>query len=125
MSLGGAAGSALQLQAATPAAGFALTAGTPTLLTWTPPNDGKQHRFIITASMHVTVATTGGEVDADFTLPDGTATSEQIYTATQGTGAPWPNDVSRVVKAGAAVTVVQSSPVTAGAALVWAEIWGS
>lgn len=124
MSLGGAGGG-LSLQAATPAAGFALTGGTPTLLTWTPPADGKQHRVKIFASMHVTVATTGGEVDVDFNLPDGTGTSEQIYTASQGTGAPWPNEVSRVVQGGTPVTVVQSSALTAGAALVWVEVWGS
>ena len=50
----------MQLVATTGVNGFALQNGTPTILTWTPPNDGQVHRVLLIAQENVTVAETGG-----------------------------------------------------------------
>ena len=44
------------LLASTPAAGFALINGTTTILSWTAPADGKNHRLSVFASAHISSA---------------------------------------------------------------------
>ena len=122
---------ALQLQAATPVAGVALVNGTPTILIWTAPADGKQHRFMVFASMNVTVTEVGGAVGVAFTTPDqGSLTNNAfpgLFTGAQGAGNNYAQAyaVSQVVKPGSTVVVAQTSALTSGAAVLWAEIWGS
>jgi hypothetical protein len=119
----------MSLLAATPAAGFTLTNGTPVIVSWTAPSDGKLHRVAVFASQDVTVATTGGQVVGSFNLPDGTNVAKTMFAATQGTGqnfpaaAGFPTQLN--VEAGQTVSVFQNSAVTAGTAVVWVELWGS
>ncbi len=111
-------------QAATVAAGFALQNATPTILTWTAPNDGALHRFTLVTVQHVTSAETGGAVSLSFTAPDGTAvTGVSVYAGGSGTGVSAAS-FDRLIQANTTVTVAQSSALTAGAALVWAQLWG-
>jgi hypothetical protein len=60
------------------------------------------------------------------TTPDGfTAGTVTIYSGASGTGVPAIQQPSQViVAAGSTVTLQQSSALTAGAATVWAELWG-
>lgn len=109
-----------------PLAGFALQNATPTIATWTAPNDGQNHRFAIIATQTVSSLETGGIVSVTFTAPDGTASTHTLYPGGSAAGETNPSTgFTRVCKAGTAVSVVQSSALTVGAAVVWAEIWGS
>lgn len=116
------------LLAATPAAGFPLVNATPTILSWTAPADGQLHRVIVFCNGHVTVGTTGGAVGINFTGPDGAAIANSILAGTQAashlniSGA---GNATFFVQAGTTVTLVQTSAMSAGAEVVWAELWGS
>jgi hypothetical protein len=114
-------------QAATPAAGFALVNATPTILTWTAPNDGLLHRFQVFAAENVTVGQTGGQVSVTYTLPDGTTSSvHALFGGGQTPGDNTPGqDFSITIKAGGTVTIAQTQAMSVGTAVVWAEIWGS
>lgn len=118
----------LGLLATTGVAGFALQNATPAILTWTAPADGNLHRVLVFANGDVTVATTGGAVGIALTLPDGTAVANSILAGTQGvshlniSGA---GNATFFVKAGTTVTLSQTSAMTAGAEVVYAELWGS
>lgn len=119
---------AMVQQAATPFAGYTLVNGTGNIITWAVPNDGRLHRFAVFASEDVISATTGGAVTVSWTLPDGTAASWVILPATQGaTGFVAAQNSSYLVlcRPGTTVTVTQSSALTGGSAVAWAEIWGS
>jgi hypothetical protein len=125
----GTAGGSLSLssKAATGIAGFALVNGTPTILSWTVPNDGNLHRFAIFGSLSVTENETGGNIGYAYVLPDGTQTSFELVAgnvnfAPSGEQAPFTN--LAIVAPGSLVTVSQSTALTAGAATLWAEIWG-
>jgi len=114
------------LLAATVPAGFPLTAGTPTIITWTPPADGKMHRIF--AILNLTAnAMTGGQVNVTFTDLAGNAQSRELVAAgSDSTGfatvfAPG----YFLVEGGQPVSVVQASGVSAGTATAWAELWGS
>lgn len=116
----------LVLQAATPVAGFALVNGTPNIIGWTAPNDGQQHRFTVFTIMDITAAETGGTVNVNFTMPNGVAAGYTILTGGAGAGQNFNQTTQTFIcKAGTAVTVVQATALTAGAATMWAEIWGS
>jgi len=115
----------LSLQTATPTAGFALQNGTPTILTWTVPNDGLTHRVMFIASLHVTSLETGGQVNASLSFPDGLANSPQLFAGGLSAGGQGINAIVRVIQAGSTVTVAQQSALTGGAATLWCEIWGS
>jgi hypothetical protein len=117
---------ALGLQAATPVAGFALQNGTPSILTWTTPNDGKQHRFLVLASLDVTSAETGGQVTVTYNTPDGGAGSHTLFSANTAGGVFTPVASFMIIcEANTTVTIAQATALTVGAATVWAEIWGS
>lgn len=111
-------------QAATAVAGFSLINGTTTILTWTPPNDGLQHRFIVPATLDVTVAETGGTLQVHLTAPDAGGLFKQLFAGGSGIGVQ-SNIISGIIQAGVALTVIQSAALTAGTAVLWAEIWGS
>lgn len=117
----------LQLMATTGLAGFALQNATPTIQSWTAPNDGNLHRAQIFAVQHVVSTETGGGVQVVYTLPDGTVAAP--HTALAGGAAAGDgilqNNLCILVQAGTTVTVKQASALTAGAAVVWAEIWAS
>jgi predicted RecA/RadA family phage recombinase len=121
----------LGLLAATPAAGVALVNGTPTILTWTAPGDGKNHRFLIVASMDITTLQVGGAVGVAFTTPDQGSNANNafpgLFTGAQAAGFNYAQvySLSGIVKSGSTVSIAQTSALTAGAAVMWAEIWGS
>lgn len=106
-------------------AGFALQNATPTVLSWTAPNDGKDHLLIVVAALHVTSAETGGQVSVNTTLPDGSGlNSGAFFAAGLGTGTN-ANSAMRIVQAGSTSTLTQSSALTAGASLLFAQIYGA
>ncbi len=118
-------GMGMTLLAATPVAGFALQNGTPTIITWTAPNDGALHRVLVLTTLHVTSTETGGQVNLTATLPDGTAVSSNIVNSGQATGVIARASSACFAEVNTAVSVVQQTALTAGAAVLWAEIWGS
>lgn len=112
------------LEASAGAAGFALQNATPTIATWTTPNDGKVHRALLIASLDVTSAATGGTISITYTMPDGNSHTSTVFATSQTAGGHIAvTGVS--VEANTAVSVTQSAALTAGAATLWAEIWGS
>jgi hypothetical protein len=121
----GNAGGPLALQAATPVGGFALQNGTPTILSWTAPNDGLLHRILVISNLHVTSGETGGAVSCAYSYPDGFGGLSSITPGTTGAGSVPGTFLARNIQAGSMVTIEQVSALTAGAATLWAEIWGS
>lgn len=115
---------ALALQAATPVAGYGLVNSIGNVITWAAPNDGQLHRFMAIVTLDVTVATTGGQIQVNCTLPDGSNGSQQVIAPTQATGVK-ENSLLAIVQAGATVAVRQNSAMSAGTATLWAEIWGA
>jgi hypothetical protein len=117
---------ALGLLAATPAAGFALQNATPTILTWTAPNDGNLHRVIVVGELIVTSGQTGGAVSLEFTDPGGTARTRTVWAGGLSSGYNnVPVGLLQTVEAGTTVSVVQTSAQSGGAATTWSELWGS
>lgn len=118
--------SGLKLLATTGVTGFALQNATPTILSWTAPNDGNLHRFVILSAISVIVSETGGTCIVACTNPDGTSASHTLTGGGSSVGdVQQGNFFNRVIKAGTTVTVSQSSALTLGQATIWAEIWGS
>lgn len=122
-SLAPAVPAALLLQAATPAAGFALVNGTPGIVSWTAPNDGSAHLAHVVSQQVVTSLETGGAVQLNYTSADGTARNLALYPGGGATGLSVLN-AERIVAPGSTVAIVQSSALTGGAAAVWAQVWG-
>ena len=115
----------LKLRAATPAAGYTLVNGTGGVVSWTAPADGNNHRFLVIASLDVTSAETGGAAGVNFTTPDGTSSPfQQLFAGGQAADA-YGAMLSAVIESGSTVYINQTSALTAGAAKLWAEIWGS
>lgn len=110
-------------------AGFALAGSTGTIRSWQAPADGNSHRVILIASLHVTSAETGGQVIFAVTLPDGTTDNKQMFGAGQSAGVYTPLDFScpqmQIIEPGSTVAITQNSALTAGAAVLFAELWGS
>jgi hypothetical protein len=116
----------MTLRAATLAAGYTLVNGTGAVITWDVPDDGALHWMAVFASLSVTSDLAGGEIDYAYVLPDGTA-SNWILVAAGGSAGPYNAPFSNLaaVEAGSTVTVSQATAKTAGAAVLWAGIWGS
>lgn len=116
--------STLSVQATTGTTGFTLANGTSTVLSWTAPNDGLLHRVLVHAGLHVTSTETGGAISLTITQPDGSIYPATMYAGGSGSGAVSGVTIAHPVKAGTAVVIAQSSALTAGAAIMWAEILG-
>lgn len=114
----------LSLLAATPVTGFALQDATPNLLTWTAPADGRLHRVFAIANYLVTSAATGGELLLQFTNPNGAFESVELVAGGGGTGFQTIFPSYYLCQANETVYLTQTA-LTAGAATVWAELWGS
>lgn len=108
--------------AATAAAGFALENATPTILSWKAPADGQVHRVMLTTALDVTAAETGGQITLQTVLPNGTAANPVAYPGGAAIGLGQ-YATERLVESGSTVSLVQSSALTAGAAVLWAQIW--
>jgi hypothetical protein len=116
------------LLAATPVAGIALVNGTPVILSWTAPNDGKLHRVMVAAAILVAVTEVGGLVQLQWTGPGaGSAQSSPVFAAALlgGTAAQPGAGPSVMVAPGSTVSLVQGAALTVGAATVYAEFWGA
>lgn len=110
--------------ATTGLAGFALQNATPTILTWTTPNDGAMHQFQLFLVLDVTSAETGGEIDLQASTPGGTYNSYRLFSSGLGAGPYNGPSFALPVGPGQTVNIVQGSALTAGAATLWAAIWG-
>lgn len=115
----------LQLQATTGIGGFALQNATPTILSWTAPNDGNMHRFQIVGTLIVTSAETGGEVEILFTPPGGTQQAKVFASPNVAPGTYNATIQAGTIGPGTTVLLSQVTALTAGAASVTGEIWGS
>lgn len=113
------------LQATTGTGGFALQNATPTIVTWTPPNDGQMHRFEVFGLVNITSGETGGQIKITFTDPGGNARSINLQAGSAAAGGQPFAACAYTCQGGSAVSVVQATALTAGAAVAWAEIWGS
>lgn len=115
----------LALQATTGPNGFPLVNATPNIISWTAPNDGQPHRFLLIGNENVSSATTGGQVNVTFTRADNSGTnSAPIFGGTVAAGYHSIGDNTGIVAPGTTVTVAQNTAMTAGAATIWTEIWG-
>lgn len=114
----------VNLLAATPAAGFALVNGTPNIVSWTAPADGRNHRVFCFGTASITSAMTGGQVNGGFFAPSG---ANLGFTAVPVGGGPngFAFFYPVVIQSGSTFVVQQVSALTAGACTVWCEIWGS
>ncbi len=113
------------LLASTGAGGYTLGAAAGTILSWTAPDDGNMHVVLVMATLHVTSAETGGALDAAFTTPDGgTAGANQFLGQNLAAGFH-PANQSYIIEAGSTFTLSQGTALTAGAAVLWAELRGS
>lgn len=101
--------------AGTPADGFALQNGTPTIFDWTAPNDGNQHAIFASTVIDVTSATTGGVIYIQGTC-NGNVITQELDSGNHGAGNVYGNFVALTVDPGSTVKVTQGTPVTAGAA---------
>jgi hypothetical protein len=113
-------------RASTGAGGFALQNGTPTILTWTAPNDGQLHTGFVTGSLAVSTAETGGQINA-YGPQAGTGVVIQGAGKTAGQWT-FPNSAGSFtfsLQPGQSVTIAQATALTAGAAILYAEIWAS
>lgn len=120
--------SAFTLQAATAVAGYSMINGTGTIITWTPPNDGKIHPFLIIYESATTVNATGGTASFSWTAPNGTSRSGFSVDGGSHTAGTLqtPNFPTYAIsEANQAVTLTQDGALTAGTVLVFAQIWGA
>jgi hypothetical protein len=117
-------GAGLTLLATTGAAGTALVNGTPTILTWTAPNDGALHRVVGAGGLVVTSTETGGQINLNFTDPAGNVRAKTLLAAAQGAGYQSFGFAFVTVEANTTVTITQTA-LTGGAAVLYAELWGS
>ena len=119
----------LALQASTGDSGTALVNGTPTILSWTTPNDGHMHRAMVFGALAVTVTETGGLINLTYMLQGSSALhTSALVAANQAatTAGVVLNTVGLLLLApNTTISVVQGSALTAGAATLYAEIWGA
>lgn len=113
--------------ATTGAAGFALQNATPTILSWTAPDDGQLHTIIVPGLIDVSSAATGGScalvVNGVTLVAAGGYTwlNGNLPAATYEPTAP----IAVGVPPGQTAELAQHAALTAGAATVYAEIWAS
>ena len=112
------------LQASTGTAGYSLINGTGTIITWTPPNDGNLHRVQMMVNLLVTSAEAGGATGlSGLVSPDGAVHSPGLNAGSTGTGLSQLTS-SYFALGGSAVTFAQTSALTGGTAILWADMWG-
>lgn len=109
--------------AAPPLAGTALINGTQVLASWTTPADGAVHRFMASVILSVSVLEVGGQVQAAFTDPAGNAATSVLVAAGLAAGDAGAS-LDRLAAPGTVVSVSQSTALTAGASVAWADIVG-
>lgn len=115
----------VQKQSATPVAGTALINGTQTICTWTTPNDGLLHRVLAFGSLNVTSGQTGGVVNFSGVIPSLGTANDALFAGGQAIGSYMGFGPAAIVGPNQTVTINQATALTAGAAVIYAEIWGS
>jgi len=128
LSAGSSPGGSLPvLVATTGESGFALQNGTPTIISWTAPNDGNLHRVQLFFLVDVTSTQTGGAVQAQPISPLGDTAFIVVFAggASSGTSHGPANATTFTIGPNTTFSLVQSSAQSAGAAKVFAEIWAS
>jgi hypothetical protein len=119
----------LALVASTGIDGFVLENATPTILSWTAPDDGKLHRVLLVATQDVTQAMTGGLIRARFSMPNGNSNDTvQVSDGQDSTGYNYNLYLATfpmIIEPGSTFTLGQESALTAGASTFWAELWAS
>jgi len=121
--------SQMSLLASTGLAGFTYQNATPNIISYTFPSDGKLHRFLLIPYVTVTSTQTGGALAILFRDPTNAAQNFGINgggnnVGTNGWGNGFTNWDMLFAYPGSTVTLQQSSAQTAGAATIWAELWG-
>jgi hypothetical protein len=119
------AASGLTKQAATPAAGFPLVNGTPTIISYTAPNDGNIHTAMVSITKVVTSTETGGQINIAFTV-GGQAQNLVLMGGANPPGVIFTANAIRyltMMDPNTTVTVSQSVALTAGASVVYAELF--
>jgi hypothetical protein len=113
------------LQATTGSSGFTLLDSTPTLLTWSVPNDGQVHRVIVLGELVVTTTQAGGEVQLVFNDPAGNSRTESMWAGGLGVGANKVNgNCAFMVGPDQTITLEQTSDQTSGSAIAYVDLWG-
>lgn len=120
----------MKLQASTGAAGYALVNGTGTIISWTAPDDGQLHRATVYHLLAVSLTETGGLVNVTYTGPQAGATLHTTAIIAAGQAASTAGtyggvNLELIIGPGTTISIVQGSALTAGAATLYAEIWGS
>lgn len=124
---------ALVQQATTGYTGYTLVNGTGTIISWTAPNDGSLHRFVIFARLIVSSSLTGGAIfagNAGTILTGGTVNSGAfLWNNNQGAGDYFLTKstlaTDGILGPAEQIYVKQTVAVTGGAGIVYAEIWAS
>lgn len=111
-------------QAITSDAGIGLINGTQTLLSWTTPNDGLLHSFVVAAILFVASNQTGGVIQIQCTT-GGQAVGVTIFAGglaspTHGPSAP----TTLTCDPNTTVTVKQTTAQTAGSSFFYGSIFG-
>jgi hypothetical protein len=117
---------ALEVQSSTGIDGFTLQDATPTILSWTVPNDGNMHNCMLFGEVVVSSDTTGGAISINYLDPAG---GSRTFTAFAGsyasTGAKSQSaGVQLSVAPNQTVTVTESTAQSAGAAIFYGTLWG-
>lgn len=118
------------IKASTGPAGFALQNATPVIASWTAPNDGQMHYAIVIGSVNITVTEVGGGVTISYTHP---LAGAQTYNASSPNDGPQlsafgsggDQETAFLMAPGTTISVVQTSALTAGTAVVNCVILGS
>jgi hypothetical protein len=121
-----------RLVATTGVTGYTLVNATKTILSWTAPNDGNLHRVTLFATKSVTSGETGGAVTFGslsgagngHLTPDGDFGWATVYTGGNSTACyPLATPPELIVGPGNTIFLYQESALSAGASVLYAEIW--
>jgi len=114
----------LQKVADTGTAGYTLVNGTGNILSWTAPNDGQQHAVLVICKLKVTSDETGGLIGVNHTGPDGTGRTTNVV-AQQLAGYFTNTPVPFLIAPNTTITLQQTSALTAGASVLYAQLWAA
>lgn len=110
-------------QPAAQATNYALVNGTGTIVTFTTPNDGREHAYLVVMTVNVTLAETGGACQVAYTSK-GQAVVAALDPGTRAAGT-FETSATIAADPNTAVTVSQSSALTAGTATLTTAISGA
>lgn len=107
--------------------GYTLANTTPTIMSWTAPNDGALHSIELHYNKVVSSAETGGAVAVTFTTGGRTSTNViQLSAGGQAAGNyAAASNPSICIDPGTTFSVNQTSGLSAGASKVFCEFWAN